>query len=40
VRTPDAAVLDQNASIARRHFSLEAMTARIQDLLRDAGWLP
>ena len=40
VRTPDTAILEHNASIARHHFSVETMEARLRDLLRDAGWLP
>jgi glycosyltransferase involved in cell wall biosynthesis len=39
-RGGDDAVLDANRDLARRHFSLEAMTAAIADLLASAGWLP
>ena len=36
----DDAVLDANRDLARRQFSLEAMTAAIAELLTSAGWLP
>jgi mannosylglucosylglycerate synthase len=35
---PDPALLDCNHHIARRHFSLDALTGRLRDLLRAAGW--
>jgi glycosyltransferase involved in cell wall biosynthesis len=37
---PDPDLLDHNRALARRHFSLEAMTAALRDLLDAAGWLP
>jgi glycosyltransferase involved in cell wall biosynthesis len=40
VRHPDAELLRHNQMIARRHFSLETMTARLRALLAEAGWLP
>jgi len=35
---PDRALLDHNHDVARRHFSLDALTAQLAALLRDAGW--
>ena len=37
---PDAALLDTNAAIARRHFSLDAVERRLARLLAAAGWMP
>jgi glycosyltransferase involved in cell wall biosynthesis len=37
---PDPAMLDLNAALARRHFSLSAMRDHLRALLDDAGWLP
>lgn len=37
---PDEALLDENRRIAVEHFSMEAMTDRIGELLQEAGWLP
>jgi glycosyltransferase involved in cell wall biosynthesis len=37
---PDSDLLRHNQMIATRHFSLETMTARIRELLDEAGWLP
>jgi glycosyltransferase involved in cell wall biosynthesis len=39
-RGGEDAVLDANRELARRHFSLDAMTDAIADLLAGAGWLP
>lgn len=35
---PDAALLDANLAIARRHFSLASLRRRLARLLCDAGW--
>jgi mannosylglucosylglycerate synthase len=35
---PDPALLDANHDIARRHFSLDALTGQLAALLRAAGW--
>jgi mannosylglucosylglycerate synthase len=35
---PDAALLEHNHRVAVRHFSLDALTAELADLLRGAGW--
>ena len=35
---PDPALLAGNHDVALRHFSLDALTARLAALLRDAGW--
>ena len=35
---PDAAVLDANEAIARRHFSLECLERRLARVLAEAGW--
>jgi glycosyltransferase involved in cell wall biosynthesis len=35
---PDPAVLDANAEVARRHFSMEALSGQLADLLEAAGW--
>ena len=35
---PDPALLDANHDIARRHFSLDALTSQLGALLRSAGW--
>jgi glycosyltransferase involved in cell wall biosynthesis len=40
LRAPDGALLERNRAIAVEHFSLERMTADLQSLLDDAGWLP
>ena len=40
LREPDDEVLDHNQRLAREHFSLERMTARLASLLDDAGWMP
>ena len=37
---PDPALLETNAAIARRHFSLATMRDHLRALLDDAGWLP
>jgi mannosylglucosylglycerate synthase len=37
---PDPSLLDTNQRIARRHFSLETVTAELRALLDEAGWLP
>jgi glycosyltransferase involved in cell wall biosynthesis len=37
---PDASLLDHNADVARRHFSMDALGARLDRLLREAGWAP
>ncbi len=37
---PDPALLDHNRGIAHEHLSLEAMTAELETMLSDAGWLP
>jgi mannosylglucosylglycerate synthase len=35
---PDPALLEHNRRLAVQHFSLEVMTARLADLLDEAGW--
>jgi glycosyltransferase involved in cell wall biosynthesis len=35
---PDPAVLEGNAEVARRHFSMDALTGQLADLLEAAGW--
>jgi mannosylglucosylglycerate synthase len=35
---PDVALLERNHAIARRHFSLDALAARLVALLEEAGW--
>jgi glycosyltransferase involved in cell wall biosynthesis len=35
---PDPAVLEGNAEAARRHFSMDALTGQLADLLEAAGW--
>jgi glycosyltransferase involved in cell wall biosynthesis len=40
LRQPDSRLLRHNRAIARQHFSLEIMSARLRALLEDAGWLP
>ena len=37
---PDPGLHDANLAIARRHFSLAAVEARLRRLLHHAGWLP
>lgn len=37
---PDPALLDTNQRLAAEHFSLERLTADIDRLLDEAGWLP
>ncbi|MEA2826202.1 MAG: mannosylglucosylglycerate synthase [Actinomycetota bacterium] len=37
---PDETLHDANLAIARRHFSLAAVEARLCRLLQEAGWLP
>ena len=37
---PDDTLLDTNAAIARRHFSLDSVERRVARLLAAAGWLP
>ncbi len=37
---PDDALLDHNAELANRLFSLDSMRDHLHDLLDDAGWLP
>jgi glycosyltransferase involved in cell wall biosynthesis len=37
---PDTELLEHNRRLAVQHFSLEVMTARLEALLADAGWLP
>jgi len=39
LRAPDDTVLELNHAIARRHFSLETLRARLRKLLADAGWM-
>jgi mannosylglucosylglycerate synthase len=35
---PDPALLDHNRAVALRHFSLDALTRQLAELLRVAGW--
>jgi mannosylglucosylglycerate synthase len=35
---PDPAVLEGNADVARRHFSMDALTGQVAALLEGAGW--
>jgi glycosyltransferase involved in cell wall biosynthesis len=35
---PDPALLERNHDVVRRHFSMEALTAELAELLRSAGW--
>jgi mannosylglucosylglycerate synthase len=35
---PDQALLDRNRAVALRHFSLDALTRQLGELLRAAGW--
>jgi len=35
---PDPALLDHNRAVALRHFSLDALTRQLGELLRAAGW--
>jgi mannosylglucosylglycerate synthase len=35
---PEQALLDHNRAVALRHFSLEALTRQLAELLRAAGW--
>jgi glycosyltransferase involved in cell wall biosynthesis len=35
---PDPALLDHNRAVALRHFSLDALTRQLAELLRAAGW--
>ena len=35
---PDQALLDHNRAVALRHFSLDALTRQLAELLRVAGW--
>jgi glycosyltransferase involved in cell wall biosynthesis len=35
---PDPEVLEGNAEVARRHFSMDALTGQLADLLETAGW--
>jgi glycosyltransferase involved in cell wall biosynthesis len=35
---PDPAVLEHNHEVARRHFSMDALSAQLADLLEAAGW--
>jgi mannosylglucosylglycerate synthase len=35
---PDSQLLEHNRQVAVRHFSLDALTAELADLLRGAGW--
>lgn len=37
---PDPALLEHNAGVARRHLSLEAMTAGLRSVIDEAGWTP
>jgi mannosylglucosylglycerate synthase len=37
---PDPAVLEGNAEVARRHFSMDVLTGQLADLLEGAGWEP
>ena len=37
---PDPQLLERNHAVAVRHFSIEALTARLARLLERAGWLP
>jgi glycosyltransferase involved in cell wall biosynthesis len=37
---PDDELLQHNADLARRHFSLDVVRERLRALLDDAGWLP
>jgi hypothetical protein len=38
LRSPDTGLLDHNEHIARTHFSLEQLPARLFHLLHEAGW--
>ncbi|MBK5222713.1 MAG: glycosyltransferase family 4 protein [Acidimicrobiia bacterium] len=40
MRSPDAALLDHNREVVRRHLSFDSMTERIAELLDEAGWRP
>jgi glycosyltransferase involved in cell wall biosynthesis len=37
---PDDELLEHNAAVARRHFSLDVMRDHLRALLDDAAWLP
>jgi glycosyltransferase involved in cell wall biosynthesis len=37
---PDDELLQHNADLARRHFSLDVVRERLRAFLDDAGWLP
>jgi hypothetical protein len=40
IRRPDLTLLDNNAALAAKHFSMARMRIRLYRLLERAGWLP
>ena len=38
LRAPDVTLLDHNAGVAREHFSLDGLPAKLDRLFRQAGW--